>query len=302
MSTLAPIILFVFARPEHTRRTLEALAANDLAKQSDLIIYSDAARNSAEFDRVNAVRALVHNVSGFLSVKVIERETNYGLARNIIEGVTEVCNRYCRVIVVEDDLVTSPYFLQFMNDGLEIYRDDITVASIHGYVYPLININHLPETFFIRGADCWGWATWQRAWKEFEADGQKLLNELQEKNLCKKFDQYFSSSLVNMLKGQISGKNNSWAIRWIASTYLKNMYTLYPKYSLINNIGYDGTGTHCGKNSNYNVVLHKERIIIERQKIFESEISLNEFKRYYKSIATNIFQKFSSKLKRIFLD
>ncbi|WP_426993726.1 hypothetical protein [Methylomonas sp. CM2] len=143
----APIVLFAFARPEHTRITLEALSANSLASQSDLIVYSDAARSLEEEIKVTKVRSLAHNIRGFRSVSVIERETNLGLARNIIEGVTDVCNRYGRLIVLEDDMITSPYFLTFMNSALDKYYDNKTVWHINGWNYP-INPEGLSDTFF----------------------------------------------------------------------------------------------------------------------------------------------------------
>ena len=123
-NTVSPILLFVFARPEHTKRTLDALAMNELAGESDLIVYSDAARNEKEAVFVNQVREIVLNAQGFRTVTVIERQSNYGLARNIIEGVTDICKQYGRVIVLEDDLVTSPEFLTFMNDALDHYEHE----------------------------------------------------------------------------------------------------------------------------------------------------------------------------------
>lgn len=250
---LAPIVLFVFSRPEHTRQTLESLAQNFLASDSDLIIYADAARNETELGQVKAVRAMAHEAHGFHSVTVIERETNYGLARNIIEGVTEVCSRYGRLIVLEDDMVTSPYFLTYMNNALNQFADDERVASIHGYVYPVKEI--LPEAFFIRGADCWGWATWSRAWRLFNPDGRYLLQELKHQKLTRKFDYDGAYPFTQMLAEQIKGSNNSWAIRWYASAFLADKLTLYPGRSLVRNIGHDSSGTHCKTSSLYETQL-----------------------------------------------
>jgi len=245
MRKITPIVLFVFARPDHTRRTLEALAANRFAAQSDLFIYADGARCQDEAGRVGEVRALARSTAGFHSCTVIERSANYGLARNIIEGVTEICDRYGRVIVLEDDMVTSPSFLAYMNDALERFAEDKRVASIHGYVYPVRQ--SLPEAFFLRGADCWGWATWSRAWKHFNPDGKFLLNELNRRGLIGKFDYNGAYPFSRLLANQIKGKNDSWAIRWHASAFLAGMLTLYPGCSLIQNIGIDGSGTHCEK-------------------------------------------------------
>ena len=149
-SNLAPIVLFVYNRPWHTAQTVEALQKNTLADKSELFIYSDAAKNSEVALYVKKVREYIRNISGFRKVTIMEREKNWGLANSIIDGVTTIVNKYGKIIVLEDDLVTSPYFLRFMNEALEMYENEESVASIHGYIYP---IEGLPETFFIRGAD-----------------------------------------------------------------------------------------------------------------------------------------------------
>lgn len=247
----SPVVLFAFNRPDHLSRTLDALRANELASETDLFVYSDAARTPDETGAVQAVRSLVRNVQGFKSVSLIERQVNYGLARNIIEGVTDVCERAGRVIVLEDDLVTSPFFLRFMNEALDLYEQDDRVASIHGYVYPIKA--SLPENFFLRGADCWGWATWRRAWRLFNPDGTALYQALVNQKLEADFNFGHNYDYMNMLKEQIMGRNNSWAIRWYASAYLQNKLTLYPGRSLVHNIGNDDSGTHCDDTTQFDV-------------------------------------------------
>ena len=165
----SPIALFVYSRPEHTRRTVESLLNNNLASESDLIVFSDAARTPQKREAVDEVRTYLTTVKGFRSVTVHHRPHNFGLAKSIIEGVTEVLQQYERVIVLEDDLVTSPFFLTYMNQALERFANDNRVVSIHGYVYPVRGA--LPEAFFLPGADCWGWATWRRGWACFNPDG-----------------------------------------------------------------------------------------------------------------------------------
>ena len=221
---LAPIVLFVYNRPWHTKQTVKALQNNDLANKSKLYIFSDAAKNDAEVENVEKVREYIKTIDGFKHITIVEREKNCGLANSIISGVTEIVNSYGKIIVLEDDLVTSKYFLSFMNGALEFYKDESKVISIHGYIYPIKS--DLPETFFIKGADCWGWATWKRGWDIFEADGKKLLDELKDKNLEKKFDINGSYAYTRMLSGQVARRNNSWAIRWYASAFLKDKLTL----------------------------------------------------------------------------
>jgi hypothetical protein len=183
-------------------------------------------------------------VQGFRSITIIERDKNLGLANSIIDGVTNIVNQYGKVIVLEDDMITSPYFLTYMNSGLTLYEKDERVASIHGYIYPVKN--KLPDYFFLRGADCWGWATWKRGWDFFNSDGQFLLNEIKRQKLERLFNFNDSYDYTGMLQMQIDGKVSSWAIRWYASAFLADKYTLYPGISFVKNIGLDGSGTHCG--------------------------------------------------------
>ena len=182
----APILLFVYNRPAHTRQALEALSRNTLSADSDLFIYSDAARSEADRAAVEEVRRIVREAKGFRQVHVTEREQNWGLARNIIDGVTTMVNRYGRVIVLEDDLVVAPHFLQFMNNALDVYADVPQVGHIQACDFT--NDPGLPDMFLIKWTGSWGWATWKRAWQFFNPDGKALLEELERKKLTYTFD------------------------------------------------------------------------------------------------------------------
>jgi len=239
--TSAPIILFTYNRPWHTQQTVEALCRNAEANDSDLIVFSDGPRDEASVQKVDEVRQYLRSIDGFKSIRIVEQEKNLGLAENIISGVTEVVNEHGRVIVLEDDLVTSPYFLKYMNDALSLYEDDERVISVHGYNYP---IPELSEPFFLKGADCLGWGTWKRGWALFEPNGEKLLWALKTRNLLQRFDFFGAYPFTKMLKGQIKGKNHSWAVRWYASALLQGKLTLYPGKTLVRHIGAD-SGTHC---------------------------------------------------------
>ena len=271
----APIALFVYKRPEHTRRTVEALQRNELAAASDLIIFSDGPKTPADFCMVAEVRSYLSTITGFKSVTVCEQETNRGLANSIIAGVTEVVNQYGRIIVLEDDLVTSPYFLRYMNEALVLYEHEEKVISIHGYTYPVKK--QLPETFFLPGADCWGWATWLRGWALFESDSSKLLEQLQLKKLVKTFNVMGSYPFFKMLQDQHDGKIDSWAICWRASAVVNGKMTLYPGHSLVKNIGLDGSGIHCGTDYYYDTVLATRSIAVHK---LPSEIALAAEKIY----------------------
>ena len=195
---LAPIVLFTYNRPVHTQQTIEALLKNKYAADSDLIIYSDAPKNNEAKEGVENTRKYLNTIIGFKSVSIVAREKNFGLANNIIDGVTSVVKKYGRIIVLEDDLLTSPYFLQYINDALNLYENEDDVISIHSYIYPIKR--KLPDTFFIKGADCLGWGTWERGWNLFNPDGKYLFEELIKRKLTKEFDFNNSYPYTKMLK------------------------------------------------------------------------------------------------------
>ena len=294
MTEYSPITLFVYNRPDHLIRTIEALQENDLADKSDLYIFSDAAKTEEDADSVNEVRKYIRKVEGFRTISIIERRANMGLSNSIITGVTEICNKHGRVIVLEDDLITSRYFLQYMNDGLRIYDGDKKVISIHGYIYPL-NAK-LPETYFLRGADCWGWATWKDRWIRFEPDGLKLLNGIIENNLVEKFNYGNSSDYTGMLKEQISGKKDSWAIRWHATAFIRNNFTLYPGESLVSNIGNDGSGTHSRKSMVYEQTLAMEPVVVNKIPVEENEVVVEHISTYFKKLKKPIYKSIIDKI------
>ena len=293
---LSPILLFTYNRLSHTRMVIAALLQNEYASASDLIVYSDGGKEEKTIREVESVRCYLKSITGFKSVTIFERPQNWGLANNIIDGVTSIVNQYGKVIVLEDDLVVSPYFLKYMNEALDFYEKEEQVVCIHGYVYPVKQ--KLPEAFFIKGADCWGWATWKRGWDLFCPDGKKLLNEIEKRNMQKEFDFDNSYPYFRMLKRQIEGKNNSWAIRWYASAFLQNKFTLYPGRSLVNQIGVDGSGTHCGVNEMFNVSLADSPIELSETVIQESKQGRNAFIYYFRYVM--FYYKVKARLKRLF--
>lgn len=294
---LAPIVLFTYSRYDHTRRTIEALLQNPHASESNLIVYSDAARSPEKKQAVEDVREYLTTITGFHSVTIKHRMENYGLAKSIIQGVTEVLQQSDRVIVLEDDMVTSRYFLTYMNQALERYTDDESVASIHGYVYPVNQL--LPEAFFIPGADCWGWATWKRGWKLFNPDGQYLLDELKRLKMIRAFDFNGSYLYSKMLEGQINGKNDSWAVRWYASAFLAGKLTLYPGRSLVHNIGNDNSGRHCGESDIYDSLLSKTPINLDQIKVSSSDEALQAFEAFFKQSKICLSQRLIRRLSNL---
>jgi len=275
MQNLAPIILFAYNRPEHLTRTLAALSDNELASDSILIIYCDGAKKDASKEEQKAiaqVRKIAYAQMWCKELKVVEQTENKGLAESIINGVAEITSKYGKAIVLEDDILTSKFFLRFMNDALNVYEKEDTVLSI-GACNFFAHGDNIPETFFVPIPDCWGWATWKNRWELFERDGQKLLNLLKEKQLLKAFNLGGRYDFEQMLKDQIEGKNNSWAIRWQALAYIQNKLALYPKKPQSHNIGFGKNSTNT-KNSNE--VFNTYHLLHQKVEVRAQKIETNE--------------------------
>jgi len=274
----APVVVFAYARADHLRQTIRSLQRNPEAASTALHVICDGPRRPEVVPAVQAVREFVETIDGFASVRRLYRNENLGLARSIIAGVGDLLAQHERLIVLEDDLVLSPHFLRYMNTGLQCYADDAQVASIHGYCYPVGQA--LPATFFLRGADCWGWATWARAWRHFEPDGQVLLDALLQRRLTQAFDLDGAFPYTAMLADQVSGRNDSWAVRWHAACFLKNMLTLYPGRSLVENIGNDASGTHCSSTDAYTRPLDDAPVALQRIALAESTLACTAFAQF----------------------
>lgn len=282
---LSPIILFTYNRPWHTQQVLTALQKNELSQQSELFIYSDGGKNFEDEKKVEETRKILDSTTGFKKVTVIKRPVNFGLAANVIDGVTTIVEKYGKVIVLEDDLITASSFLTFMNKALNMYEDVDEVAHIHSFCYAGMN---LPDTFFIKWVGSTGWATWRDSWKLFRPNGEKLLAEINEKKLSRTFDFNGKYPYTKMLKRQIEGKNNSWAIRWNASLFLANKLSLNTGKTLIYNIGFDGSGQHSGSQDYYNMDLYNKELELEKPEIIQESVEARrQFEAFYRR--TNSF-------------
>lgn len=286
----APIILFVYNRPDHTLRTLKALENNNLASESELFIYADAAKNEQSKAAVEQVREIISRNWKFKTVTLILRESNCGLAANVIDGVTKIVKQYGQVIVLEDDLVTSPFALQYFNDALELYRHQDQVMQISGYGYPVKDIETLPETFFFRVANSWGWATWDRAWNRFNSDINNLTDDFTADQIHQ-FSIEGKENFWKQVKEFKAGKINSWAIRWYASVFKNNGLVLYPRNSLTQNIGNDGSGTHTAAETTYQVVLANKKITQFPQEIQEHAQAYQSIKYFYAHRKGSLLQR-----------
>jgi hypothetical protein len=239
----APIVLFVYNRPVHTRRTVEALQKNETATGSDLFIFSDAAKKPEAAEAVREVREYVRTITGFQSVKIVERDRNWGLANSIVDGVTSVVNQYGRIIVLEDDLVTSPHCLEYMNAALARYQDDEQVMQISGHMFP-VDLTTTTDAVFLPMTTSWGWATWARAWEHFDPKSVGYARLKADTALRKRFNLDGAYDYFAMLEAQLQGRVDSWAIRWYLSVFLREGLVLFPRVTLVENSGFDGSGTH----------------------------------------------------------
>lgn len=255
---IAPVVIFVYARPEHTIRTIEALAKNHLANETQVYIYSDAAKNEKAIKNVEHVREYIDSLPErnlFKSVKIFKAESNKGLANSVISGVSEIIKQYGNIIVVEDDLLSSPDFLQYMNDALDFYKEDNEIWSICGYTFN-INIpkDYQNEVYLSYRGGSWGWATWKDRWVQVDWKVSDYNQFKSNKKLRDKFNRG-GRDMATMLDLQMQGRIDSWAIRWCYTQSKLDMLTVYPVVSRIKNIGLDGTGTHSGISSKYDAAL-----------------------------------------------
>ena len=297
MSNLAPIALFTYNRPWHTQQTVEALQKNKLASESELFIYSDDAKNDDARVSVDEVRKYIDNITGFKKITVIKRDKNWGLADSIIDGVTKIVNEYGKIIVLEDDLVTSPYFLKFMNEALEFYKDEKKIWHISGWNYP-IETAGLNNVFLWRLMNCWGWATWANRWEYYEKDVYKTMQEFSKEDI-KRFNIDGTEDFFGQVTANYEKKINTWAIFWYATIFKKNGLCLNPTQTFVENIGNDASGANCGKTDIFTSRLSSLNNIQFLSSIIENKISITNLKKFYKQNKKTIFKRIINKFKKI---
>ena len=241
----APVVLFAYRRPDHLRRALVALAANPEAAHSPLVVFCDGARDSGAEGAVAEVRRVAHAAKGFASVEVVEREHNLGLMTSITEGVTRVTRAHESAIVVEDDLVVAPRFLEFMNLALERYASEPRVMQISGYMYPC-ELRGAAGSGFLPSISCWGWATWDRSWRAYDPSASAWDRLRADPAAKRRFDMDGGYDYSGMIESVRRGTLESWGVVWYLSVFSRGGLVLYPRKSLVTNTGFDGSGTHGG--------------------------------------------------------
>lgn len=270
---LAPIVLFVYNRPVHTLKTLQALAANTLAPHSKLYIFQDGLRSNAsekEIKEYNEVASVISSFNWPGQLEIIVSPVNKGLAASIIGGVTNTTAKHGKIIVLEDDLITSAGFLQYMNDALTTYEHEPRVMHVSGYLFP-VHLK-LSETFFHTTTNSWGWATWKNRWVFFNNNATELYNQLQATHKLNAFNLDGYGNSLQQLQDNMSGKINTWAVKWEASVFLQGGFCLYPGKSLLRNIGHDDTGVHC---SAHNYELYTYQPIAESVSVKKKPLQYN---------------------------
>ena len=244
----APIVLFVYNRPWHTQQTVEALQKNELVAESDLFIFADGAKTEND-EKVNEVRKYIKTITGFKSITIFEKEKNCGLANSVIAGVAEIINKFGKVIVVEDDIVTSKYFLKFMNEALNFFENDERIFSVSAYTYPAktmkIPKSYKHDIYLSYRHGSWGWGTWKERWSSVDWRVSDFNDFSQNVEFQKTFNRS-GADMSGMLKAQIEGRIDSWAIRFDYSLFKQNKFNIRPVKSLVNNVGLDNSGTHTG--------------------------------------------------------
>lgn len=290
----APIAVFAFNRPRHVNRLIDSLLSNELFSRSPVFVFCDGPRNPEDQDAVAQTRSVVRQRLGS-HAQIIESGGNTGLAQSIIAGVTDLCGRYGRVIVLEDDLVLHACCLDFLNAALRQYADEAGIYHVNAYRYPMPPAS-TPN--FSRLVSSWGWATWQRAWINFEPDATKLERRIRDADLISALDFGDTFPYYSMLQNQAQGKIDSWAIRWYASTLLHGGLAICPNVSQVCNYGFDNTGVHCGVSSIYDVELGTAS---EEWPIHVSEDMLNyrQMQAFFRSIRGTFSRRLLRKLKRM---
>lgn len=309
---LAPIVLFVYNRPWHTEQTINALLKNKEASYSDLYIFADGIKYNMSLEQkenFRKTREYIHTISGFRNITIVESDQNKGLGKSIIDGVTSIIEKSETIIVLEDDIIVSPHFLRFMNESLKRYYDAEKVICINAY-----NINENTKikdtTYFLRGGDCQGWGTWRRAWKYFNPDAKELLDYMNAHMRLQR-DYTFNGTMyyMDLLRAVVNKKNDSWAIRWYTSTFIRGGLCLYPTKSLTQNIGFDIEATNT-TTSDSNEVYTRVQATNEYIKytfvpLKENKIARKEYERIYRSLnyypKVTYLQKIKCIIKKIFL-
>ncbi len=294
----APILLLVYNRPYTTKKIVANLVNHPNIGEMELFVFSDGPKFEHDLDSIEEVRKIIENLHVCKKLNKYYSEKNLGLANSVISGINKVFENNNKIIVLEDDLEISPFFLEYMNFYLTLYETNINVGTIQGFQFPIKSKSKEP-VFFDKFVNCWGWGTWKNRWSDFEHDGAKLQSALNNRHLTYEFDGQNSYPFSNLLDDQINGLVDSWAIRWYASLFLKETIHLYPNKSLVINNGLDGSGTH-GEKKWFIQTIHEEEFELTTPEPKLNSIARNSVIKYRKQIRRKL--KISNFIKRFQLN
>ena len=300
MNTYAPIILFVYNRLEHTKKVIDGLLNNPEAPNCELYIFSDGPKDGAnqeDMDKISDVRKFIRNISGFKTIHIEESEKNKGLAKSTIYGCTKVINKYGKMIMLEDDDVPNKYFLSYINKALYKYENDKQVWCVSAYTdTSILKPNNGDDLFYVNRPSSWGFGTWKRCWDKVIWDIETLKGIFSHKDIIHGFNQWAGLDSSTIMLNLFKGNNSSWSIRYNFAAYLNKSLTILPNKTLIENIGCDGSGTHCGY-IKYKLEMMDHNVIFPNEIKFDKKRNKdlwNSFKptfkdrlRYVKSLLTN---------------
>jgi len=299
LDKLAPIVLFVYNRPEHTKRTVESLLKNTFASASRLFIFTDGPKSDKNLKNVEEVRNYIRKINGFDKIEIFERERNFGLSNSVISGVTEIIQSFGKVIVLEDDMISSPFFLKFMNEVLNVFENDQRIFSITGYTFPI----KIPELYkyplyLSPRSSSWGWGTWKNRWEKADWEVKDFHTFVNDKSKVKSFNKG-GEDLTRMLTNSIAGKVDSWSVKWTYTHFINNAFCVYPVKSRIKNIGADKSGVHTGKTNKYDVNLELNDLDLSGVKDLQPDKEiLSKFRKFFRK---NVFSSVINKIKNLLL-
>jgi hypothetical protein len=307
MTDLAPIVLFVYDRPWHTEQVLNALKKNELADQSKLFIYVDGPKcnaSSEQLAQIEELHTIIQKEQWCKEVEIILSKSNIGCRNSIINGITAVLENYEAVIVLEDDIVTSPYFLRYMNTALNYYKDRVSVFSISGYNLPenrmAIPVDYNWDVYASKRLLNWGWGTWKSRWTKANWEKNYIPNFLKEKEQVEAFNRG-GDDLSVMLLDEFQGKSDAWDIQFAFTHFMHHAISIVPCHSYVKNIGLDGTGTHVPKG----VVLDNDlSLAVENPRfldvLYEDKRIINAFYNAFTQKKRPLWQKAINRLCRMF--
>jgi hypothetical protein len=279
MNNTSPIIIFCYRR--NIEKLVDSLLKNKDSEHSNLFVFSDGYKSDKDKEDVLFVRKSLKKIKGFKSIKIYESEMNKGCAKSIIDGVNLIINNFGKAIVLEDDLIVSRYFLNFMNQALDFYQDDKKIWSISGYSPPLLSLKNYERDLYLSvRSSSWGWATWLNRWNKVDWAIKNFNHLKKDKNKINNFE-IGGNDLFKLLELQYFGKIDAWDVRWCYSQFLYSAYSITPKISMTQNYGFgDKYSTHNkSKTSKWEVDLSEKPI--NPHKVFINNKILSDFKKFY---------------------